>query len=106
MSVQVKAFVPQGEAVQVIFEGPHPSARILVPKNAPAWFIDWVMQARQNGDVERFGFIPLPGARDNHWMTGVISGWWLVRGVDGQLIGIPPEQFDWFYQRETKGGTE
>lgn len=102
MAITVKAFVPQGEAVQVHFEDFHGSKRIRVPHSAPAWFRNWVFEAMKSDAINRYGFVPLPGAQGNHWMTGIVSGWWLIRGSDGQLIGIPPEQFEWFYQRQTK----
>lgn len=101
MTVKVKANVPEGEAVQVRFEfKENGHRRIEVPNNAPHWFLEWVADVYKTGYLECQSFIPLPGPRDNHYMSGIISGWWLVRSEDGQLIGLPPSQFDWIYKRQ------
>lgn len=103
MTVKVKANVPEGEAVQVLFSfREYGNMRIEVPKSAPHWFREWVADVYKNGYLEFQSFIPLPGPPDNHLMSGIVSGWWLVRSEDGQLIGIPPAQFDWFYKRQPR----
>lgn len=99
MPTKVTAHVPAGEAVQVHFDDFHGSKRIRMPGNSPAWFRNWAYEATKTDAINRIGYIPLPGAQGNHFMTGIASGWWLVRGEDGALIAIPPEQFDWFYKR-------
>lgn len=102
MTIKVSAHVPTGEAVQVHFEDFHGSKRIKVPANPPTWFLNWVFDVMKTDAINRYGFVPLPGVQGNHYMTGLSSGWWLIRGDNGQLIGIPPEEFDWFYQRQPK----
>lgn len=104
MTVKVKANVPEGEAVQVHFgrRGGDGMNRIEVPNSAPHWFREWVADVYKCGYLESLPFIPLPGPMQNHYMSGLVSGWWLVRSEDGQLIGIPPDQFDCFYKRQPR----
>lgn len=102
MTVKVKANVPEGEAVQVHFGRREGMNRIEVPNNAPQWFRQWVVDVYKCGYLESLAFIPLPGPMQNHYMSGIVSGWWLIRGSDGSMIAMPPEEFDWVYKRQPR----
>lgn len=103
MATKFKAIIPEGEAIQLKFVTPpgYPAgtSRIYVPHNAPVWFLNWVHEAEKSGDYSRWGYIPMHGPRGNHWMTGAAAGSWIIRGNDGQIMAIPPEHFEWFYNR-------
>jgi len=99
MATKVKAIIPEGEAVQLQIDMHHSIPRIHVPAKAPTWFRNWVYEAEKEGYYFRFGYVPLQGPRGNHWMTGATAGSWIIRGNDGQIMAIPPEHFEWFYNR-------
>lgn len=100
MATKVKAIIPEGEAVQLQFEMiGNVMLRIKLPKNAPTWFLNWAHEADKLGEYPRFGYIRMAGPRGNHWMTGATAGSWIIRGSDGQIMAIPPEHFEWFYNR-------
>ncbi len=99
MATKVKARVAEGEAVQLQIDMHHAIPRIHVPHNAPVWFRNWVFEAEKAGNYHRYGYVPMDGPAGIHWMQGATAGSWIVRGNDGQIMAVPPEEFKWFYQR-------
>lgn len=103
VALKVKAYIPEGEAVQVQFDSA--SRMVKVPNNAPTWYRKLVEDNYREGDVFRSGYLSLTTANMSYTMGSepregfARSGDWVIRAESGRIIALHPEVFVEIYDR-------
>lgn len=108
MPIKVKAFVPEGDAVQVqITREPLAMCnRVAFHQNSPQWFVDLAMRNMQDGTLDCWNGLMVEDPKSMVVSFGhkprrqiAYSGDWLIRSADGNVLCLPPETFDMIYDR-------
>lgn len=107
MPIKVKAFVPEGDAVQVHIAKVHGvSNRVELNSKSPQWFVDIAMRNMQDGTLYQWNGLAVEDPKSMVVSFGhkprrqiAYSGDWLIRSADGNVLCLPPETFDMIYDR-------
>lgn len=108
MPVRVKAFVPEGDAVQVriTHESHAMDKRVVFTSNSPQWFVDIAMRNMRDGTLRNWGSIAVEDYSKLAEFQGqkaryqrAYSGDWLIRSSNGNIICVNADLFDHFYDR-------